>query len=283
MSTHPARRLWQALEPLHDVVYFAPGVRDAGVTLGLRGFWETYFAFRAAPLGPVGAGAVVATFANFAPAMVQRALPGAWSRATPEACLAARTEVSAAALRALGVDGDACASAVALLAGAAAGADPTGRAMFAANAALPLPEDPVSALWQVATTLREHRGDGHVALLVAHGIRGLQAHVLQSARGRFSPEEILSVRGWSDEEWAAAQTVLAGRGLVVDGALTERGTALLDTIEDATDELSWSGGLQVLGEPVVDEVVTLLTDATSAVHGSGLLPAHNPTGLQQPG
>jgi hypothetical protein len=54
VSDHPARRLWATLETIHDVVYFAPGVRDAGVGLGLRGFWMTYFAFRAAPLGAVG-------------------------------------------------------------------------------------------------------------------------------------------------------------------------------------------------------------------------------------
>ena len=60
MGTHPARRLWAALEPLHDVVYFANGVRPAGIGLGLRGFWMTYFAFRAAPLGPVPAPPVIA-------------------------------------------------------------------------------------------------------------------------------------------------------------------------------------------------------------------------------
>ena len=55
MSTHPARRLWAALETLHDVTYFADAVRPAGIELGLKGFWMTYFAWRAAPLGPVPA------------------------------------------------------------------------------------------------------------------------------------------------------------------------------------------------------------------------------------
>ena len=86
---HPARRLWTALEPLHGVVYFAPGVRDAGIGIGLRGFWMTYFAFRAAPLGPVGAAPVVATFAGFEPSMVFKALPDAWSRAAPAAASSA--------------------------------------------------------------------------------------------------------------------------------------------------------------------------------------------------
>ena len=79
MSDHPARRLWATLETIHDVVYFAPGVRDAGAGLGLRGFWNTYFAFRAAPLGAVGAEPVIACFAGFEPGMVAKALPDAWS------------------------------------------------------------------------------------------------------------------------------------------------------------------------------------------------------------
>jgi hypothetical protein len=278
---HPARQLWQVLEPLHDVVYFAPGVRAAGTAIGLKGFWDTYFAFRAAPLGPVGAGGVTAAFANFAPAMVARALPGAWTRATPETCLRARSAVSTGALRELGVEAGPAAQAVALLGPVAAAADPTGRPLFAGNAEVPLPDDPVAALWQVATTLREHRGDGHVAALVAQGVTGLQAHVLQSARGRFSPEEILSVRGWDAQDWESAATALTG--LVSDGALTPAGTELLDRVEQQTDDLAWSGGLRSLGEDGVAQAVTLLTPYAGLVHESGLLPLHNPTGLSRPG
>lgn len=278
---HPARRLWQVLEPLHDVVYFAPGVRAAGVDIGLKGFWDTYFAFRAAPLGPVGAGAVTAAFANFAPSMVDRALPGAWSRTTPERCLDARSRVSAEALRALGVDGGAAARAVALLAPVAAGGDPTGRPLFAGNAALVLPPDPVTALWQVATTLREHRGDGHVAVLVAHGLSGLQAHVLQSARGRFGADEIRAVRGWEEKDWRTAVSSLSD--YVADGALTAAGQDLLDRVERQTDELAWSGALQLLGETGVEEAVTLVTPYADLVHEAGLLPVHNPTGLTRQG
>jgi len=92
---HAARRLWITLEPLHAVVYFAPKVRAAGKALGLRGFWDTYFAFRAAPLGPAPAGGVVASFAGFEPAMVGKALPSAWTRASVADCLATRVSVSA--------------------------------------------------------------------------------------------------------------------------------------------------------------------------------------------
>ena len=135
-------------------------------------------AARAGPRAPV-----VAMFAGFHPGTVARALPEAWSRTTPQACLQARAAVSAAALRDAGADPEACGQAAALLGPVAAAADPTGRPLGAANAALELPGDPLGRLWQLATTLREHRGDGHIAALVTEGITGLQAHLLQSASG----------------------------------------------------------------------------------------------------
>jgi helix-turn-helix protein len=286
VRTHPARRLWATLEALHDVTYFADGVRPAGIALGLRGFWMTYFAFRAAPLGPVAAPVAVATFAGFHPAMVGKALPDAWSRTTPQACLEARAAVSTAALRDAGVDPEACAHAAKLLGPVAAAADPTGRPLFAANAALPPPGDPVARLWQLATTLREHRGDGHIAALVTAGVTGLQAHLLQVADGRFPDALIRQARGWSDQEWAAATETLQARGLLTAGTaskLTDAGHALLDTIESNTDERAWTGGLSLLGEQGADEIVALLRPSVRAVVASGILPEVNPTGVPSPG
>jgi hypothetical protein len=286
VGTHPARRLWAALEPLHDVVYFADGIRPAGIALGLRGFWMTYFAFRAAPLGPVPAPPVIAAFAGFHPDMVAKALPDAWSRTTPAACLEARAAVSTAALREVGVDPQACGRAAELLGPVAAAADPTGRPLFAANTALALPGDEVGRLWQLATTLREHRGDGHIAALVSEGISGLEAHLLQVADGRFPDALIRQVRGWPAEDWAAAARALHGRGLLTAGStpgLTPAGRAVLDAIEARTDERAWTGGLSLLGEPGAEEVLALLRPSVRAVIASGIMPEVNPTGLRLAG
>jgi hypothetical protein len=287
VSTHPARRLWAVLETLHDVTYFAPEVRSTGIAQGLKGFWMTYFAWRAAPLGPVPAAPVVAMFAGFHPGTVARALPEAWSRTTPQACLQARAAVSAAALRDAGADPEACGQAAALLGPVAAAADPTGRPLGAANAALELPGDPLGRLWQLATTLREHRGDGHIAALVTEGITGLQAHLLQSASGHIPRAVLQRARsGWTDEDWAGAADALRDRGLLTAGpdpALTVAGRTVLDTIEASTDERAWSGGLAPLGEHGAEEVLTLLRPSARAVVASGMLPEINPTGLSSAG
>jgi hypothetical protein len=285
MTDHPARRLWVNLETLHGVTYFAPESREAGLSLGLRGFWMTYFAFRAAPLGLVGAPVTVATFAGFQPAMIAKALPAAWDRTSPEACVAARAEVAAGVLRRAGVDPAASAEVVERLRPVIEAADFTGRPLFTANAALALGDDPVAALWQVATTLREHRGDGHIAALISAGISGLEAHLLQAAAGRFGGEQIRGVRGWSDEEWTTARERLARRGYLFTGptdpepGLTEAGRILMNEIETRTDVAAWLGGLSILGEAGVTEIESLLKGSVEAVRSAGVLPAFNPTGL----
>src|SRR6266571_4394705 len=100
-ATAAARRMWRLFEPVHTVTYFAAEALDAFTGAGLRGFWRGYFAGRAAPLGPVGAAPVTASFFNFAPPMVARALPGVWELITPQDALAVRSAGAVAALRRL--------------------------------------------------------------------------------------------------------------------------------------------------------------------------------------
>src|SRR6185312_14135323 len=99
-----ARRFFHRFEPVHAVTYFAPEARAALDGLGYRGFWMGYFAARSAPLGKVPVELVTATFYNFAPHRVAKALSGAWAFAGPEQALKARAESSVAALRRYGVD-----------------------------------------------------------------------------------------------------------------------------------------------------------------------------------
>src|SRR5215813_5666640 len=156
-----ARRLYRLVEPIHLVTYFSREPTDALMALGLRNYWDGYFAGRAAPLGRVPAEVVHATFYNFADGEVARHIPRVWDTATPEDALAARERGSVAALRRiLGdlADAPALARAAELATKAATGAPTAGRVMYAALRALPVPEEPVARLWHAATLLREHRG-----------------------------------------------------------------------------------------------------------------------------
>ena len=239
-----------------------------------------YFGFRAAPLGPVGPAAVEATFANFAPAMVRRSIPDAWMYATPATLAGTRGEAAAAALRRLVPDiepiaGD-CNDPLLEIVRAA---DPLGRPLFAANAALPLPDDPVARLWQLSTTLREHRGDGHVAALVVEGLDGPSAHQLHAA-DHDTPHEVLQPnRGWDDEAWASAAARLAARGLLDDGRLTPAGRDLRDRIEHTTDELAVAPIDRALDADAFTSLVDRLTGAAARVASSGAIPFPNPMGL----
>ena len=175
----PARAMWTLFEPLHAVTYFAPEGRAAFEAAGLRGFWRGYFASRSAPLGLAPAAVTIALYANFAPRMVERAIPSVWELAAPEQALAARLEGSVAALSRL-LDGQDVDEAASILQSVAAGAPTSGRALGAANAALPWPDEPLAVLWQAATVLRELRGDGHVLAQLAVGLDGLSTMVLRS-------------------------------------------------------------------------------------------------------
>ncbi len=280
MTPALARRIWQRLEPIHAVTYFSPEPIDALAAAGYRGFWMGYFAGRAAPLGPVGPEVVTALFYNFAPSRVARALPDAWSFAPPAEALRARLEGSVATLRrALGPAADGDVAIAAELAGRAARTAPAeGRALFAANQALPWPDEPLAELWQAATLLREHRGDGHVALLTGAGLSGRECNVFQAAAGN-TPRQLLErARDYDDAEWSSMVEQLAARGLLSpDGALTDAGRTLKAELEDRTDAIAASA-YGALSDDEGERLLAALTPIARAVVASGDIPAVTPMG-----
>src|SRR5262249_24612150 len=86
-----ARQLWQATEPVHAVLYFAPELTPEATESGLASHGSTYFACRAAPLGQVTAALVTAVFYGFSPTRVQRSVPVMWELVDPTAALQLRT------------------------------------------------------------------------------------------------------------------------------------------------------------------------------------------------
>ena len=276
----PLTDFWRSVETLHDVVYFAPDVKDRYGALGLKGYWRGYFASRAAALGTPSAALVTATFHGFAPAMVGRAVPDVWSLADRDAVLAERLAVGRDALAGplAGHDVDDLAR---RLASVADGVDVAGKPLAAAESALPVPDDTTAALWRHATVLCELRGDCHVAVLVAAGLDGRLANVLQVAVGR-APANQRELRGWTEQEWTAAAEDLRSRGWVdADGTATETGRAARARIEDATDRaVAASLGTEATAHAVA--VTAPLLAAARAVAASGALPFPNPVGLTAP-
>lgn len=279
MSAHdPAdvRRAYRVLEPLHSFVYFSAESERELLATGLRPGRMPYLAQRSAPLGAVGAGVVVATFYNFAPAAVARALPRAWTLATPAEVLAARWRAVVAALGRL-LDGadPAEVDALADLAGrAAAACEPEGRPLAAAHAEVEVPDDPLARLWQAVTVLREHRGDGHVAALVQHGVTGLDALVTHTAGGRgFAPAFAATSRGWTPEQWQEATEGLVARGLLdADGRLADAGRALREQLEVATDVAS-ARPLEVLDDGALARLTALGRSLSGRAVAAGAYPA----------
>ncbi|MFE8992829.1 hypothetical protein ACFYMI_34375 [Streptomyces collinus] len=285
MSESVARAMWERFEPVHQLVYFTPEVREAAEGLGLRGYWMGYFALRAAPLGTVPASVVTSSFYVFHPDRAASALPDAWALASPQQVIEARERAVDAAMTSLfgpGVVASAeLAEAADLAWEAACAADTAGRVLGAANQALPRPAQPHVRLWQAATTLREHRGDGHVAVLVGRRLGPVEALVLKSATGETDAEFQRRIRQWGVVEWRAAQATLSERGWIdEEGRLTEAGAAVHEQLEADTDAAALTPW-QALGADATTRLAHLLEPLARCVLDSGIIPPGNPVGLTE--
>ncbi|AKU19285.1 hypothetical protein VV02_24585 [Luteipulveratus mongoliensis] len=280
-----ARTLWQLLEPVHAAVYFAPETKSAYDAIGLKGYWMGYFASRAAALGPVGPEVVEAVFYVFHPAMVARALPDAWEAADPQTVLDARADIARTTLRrALGDQADSpeVSTAAEIAVRLALAAPRAGRPLGAAQAAVPVPDEPLDALWWAASVLREHRGDGHVAALTSYGIDPCEALVLHAATGVFGDDGaayVQSMRKWPDEEWAAARERLVARNWVdPDGAITAAGHEARQAVEHVTDAMAATA--YDAPDETLDRLETALTPLAALVMSTGAVPATTPVGIR---
>ncbi|MFG1828507.1 SCO6745 family protein [Micromonospora chersina] len=285
MELATVRKMWQLIEPVHALLYYAPELTEEAAALGLPTGerWPGYFALRSAPLGAAGPNLVAATYYSFSPRMVAEYVPAVWATADPATVLTARLSGVDRALRALlgdRVESAELAEAATLARRAVRAADLAGRPLAAANADLPWPDAPHLALWQATTILREHRGDGHLAALRTAGLDPAESLVSFAAVGA-APVEVFASRRWTTEEWNAARDRLAARGLVDgDGVATDAGRRLRDEVERRTDELA-AAPWRALG-PAVGRFAQLVAPVTQAVVATGLLPARSTLGIRRP-
>src|SRR3984957_3546770 len=267
---HPqakVHRMFELVEPIATVP-FSEVPNEAFLAVGMRNYWDGSFAGRAAPLGLAPAEVVHAVFYNFAEGEVARHIPWVWGKTTPQEAIAVRERGSAAALRQLigeelaGSPGLVRAAGLATRAGVSAPAE--GRALYAGLRALDVPGEPVARLWHAATLLREHRGDGHNAVLVAHGIGGTEAHVLLALSLGMRAEEFGRVHHLPKAQLAAVVDGLRGRGLVdAAGGFTGAGRETQGRIEALTDELA-APAYDVLSAGELDELVAGLEPIAAA-------------------
>lgn len=236
-----ARAAHHTLEPMHAVSYFAPEHGERYAELGIVGGMRGYFAARSAALGRVPAEVVVATFYNFSPAMIAKAIPSVWDVTSPSAVIDARFAATDATYRrVLGDDilrSDEMAEAAQLARTATEALSPIGRPLYAGHASVPWPDPAHLQLFHAVTLLREHRGDAHVAALLLAGLDAVETLVSYVPVGKGLPEGILrTTRGWSDVEWDAATGRLRDRGIIDEhGGLTTAGQEQRDAVEAQTD------------------------------------------------
>jgi hypothetical protein len=137
-------------------------------------------------------------------------------------------------------------------------------------------------VWQACTTLREHRGDGHVAALTAHGLGGVQAHVLAAGTKAIPVEILRDNRGWSEAEWAHATATLVSAGLLhADGRVTDVGRTLHGQVEELTDELA-EPAYAMLSDQALEELHGVMAACAADIAASRLVPYPNPMGLPRP-
>jgi hypothetical protein len=241
-----ARKTWRTVEPLHGMIYFVPEAAEEYATLGIAGR-DGYFASRSAPMGAVAPEVVIATFFNFNPHLIHHAIPRAWEIAAPEDLVAARFRAVDRALRRLLGDEVVTSSEMVRAAGLArraaetASAAVVGRPLCAGHTRIVWPEEPHLVLWHAQSILREFRGDGHVALLVTHGLSGLDALVTHSAEGVIAAQLLQSTRDWPDASWRGAIESLQARDWLTtdtEPTFTAWGADQRAQIEEQTDVLA---------------------------------------------
>ena len=285
MQTQISRAMFQVYEPIVLTGYDAPELQTICNQLGLNEHRMSYYAVRAAALGPVAAEVVSAAFYHHTLEMVSPAIPLAWSIASPKRIIDARFEAVDQALRRLlpeQIESAEITEALELVREAVIGCSIAGRALFAAHAALPWPSEPHLALWHGLNLLREHRGGGHISALMEAGLSPSQAAPMLIAMTGEARAIRFSWR-WPDDVWNPAVADLQERGWLDDaGALTEEGLAARSHIEDETDGLALGPWLQ-LGKERTHRLWTLLRDLVQMIlDQNGLGQLRTPIGLSWP-
>ena len=262
--------LRDALEPIATQGWWSP---QAGARLDALGidFLPGYVWGRAAALGRPAAAVVAATFGVFEPGLSRPSTRPARRRCRRDDILEAHAEGATASVAAV-TDPDECAAIADPLLTVLDDLDGLGRPLFSALRSLPVPTSPAGRLWRAAELVREHRGDGHLAVLVAAGLTAAEANVLTErwlgfGLGEYSATPRVRTRGSR-----GCGHDPAGTGWLDGDDLTDRGReervrieAMTDTAQDAL--------IEGCGAAALDEVVARAAEVSSRLVTARAVPA----------
>ena len=284
-----ARQLGSVLEPVTGQVYFAPECHANYEALGFspsRGEFNgvaapdgpAYFTSRGSVLGQVPGTVVAAAFGVFNPEVVVPCVELGWATTDAATICQARTDGAIAQLeRVLGPEPDGVERANELLARAVEPLRPEGRHLFAGQAALPLPDTTLGQVWRRGDMLREFRGDSHLAAWISAGLDATEIGLLTELYWGLPMRTYSRTRAWSDDQFDAATERLEAKGLIADGAFTEKGREVREAIEDATD-VQMRPALRALGDDA-EELFAILAPWGQAIRDAKGYPAAGPHDL----
>ncbi|HIF66191.1 MAG TPA: hypothetical protein EYQ34_06275 [Acidimicrobiia bacterium] len=273
-QTALTRRFAKAAEPLHSCAYYAEEI-NRFTEMGYSGWWHAYFAYRSAPMGKATAQQVMDAFYNFAPRMVDKAVPNCWEVMSPSQVRQTQLLLVDRALHRIFGDYKAqreLAYVSEVLKTSIPELDTKERPLFAAWAGEPWPDSPLLDLWHATTLLREYRFDGHNSALRQAGLSGLGCHLMMAADGRGTPEIIQKIRGWSHEEWKQEAAELRSRGWITsDGQHTPLGRSVRRGVELATDQNAQAIVVN-LGDERSGKVLEVLEQVAAFLIETGVVP-----------
>ena len=263
-----ARRLRDAIEPLAMHSVWSRRTNEVLAGCGLD-FLTAYVAGRAAALGRPEPSVVAATFAVFEPGTITATYEAGRRACARDRLVAERQQATTESLHEV-LDPVDVGPIVATLRRAIDGASPLGRPLFAGLASQPWPQDEVAQLWRCCELLREHRGDGHVAVLVAEGLDGVEANIVTELWLGMPLGSYSATRGWSSDQLLAASARLRDRGVLNDGVLSLEGQDLRVRVEQATDRAERTV-VEAIGDDL-DRVVEQLSEWSALCVKAGAFP-----------
>ena len=220
-------------------IYWDPDAINAYTKLGIPDGFGYYVTSRAGLLGKAGSDSVSAAYYSIHPEFVHASYKLLNEHAGVEDAIKVRDAAVSNGLKKYAPDiCEELASMNEVLWDAAKSLPISGRVLYAAQLGHRRLDDPLIDAWLAVNCIREWRGDTHWAMLIAEGITGVQAGILDGARRSYEEDWLPRSRGADDETISTAYADLEKRGLAREKTVNQSGIAYRQSLEDKLDDTS---------------------------------------------